>query len=65
MVRLEMKNYSIYHINREDAKISVLSSGKIDKYECLTQGIKFCVNNRLICTSFGQCLLCKNNYSFP
>ena len=25
-----------YHINREAAKISVLSSGKIDKYEYLT-----------------------------
>ena len=25
-----------YDINREAAKISVLSSGKIDKYECLT-----------------------------
>ena len=25
-----------YHVNREDAKISALSSGKIDKYEYLT-----------------------------
>ena len=25
-----------YDINRQAAKISVLSSGKIDKYECLT-----------------------------
>ena len=25
-----------YDINREAAKISALSSGKIDKYECLT-----------------------------
>ena len=25
-----------YDINRETAKISTLSSGKIDKYECLT-----------------------------
>ena len=25
-----------YHINREDAKISALSSGKINKYEYLT-----------------------------
>ena len=25
-----------YSINRETAKISALSSGKIDKYECLT-----------------------------
>ena len=31
MIRLEMKN----NINREAAKISVLSSGKIDKYEYL------------------------------
>ena len=32
MIRLEMKN----NINREAAKISVVSSGKIDKYEYLT-----------------------------
>ena len=25
-----------YDINREAAKVSALSSGKIDKYECLT-----------------------------
>ena len=25
-----------YNINREAAKIGALSSGKIDKYECLT-----------------------------
>ena len=25
-----------YYINRDAAKISALSSGKIDKYECLT-----------------------------
>ena len=25
-----------YHINKETAKVSALSSGKIDKYECLT-----------------------------
>ena len=27
-----------YDINREEAKISALSSGKIDKYEYLTNG---------------------------
>ena len=27
-----------YDINREATKISVLSSGKIDRYECLTGG---------------------------
>ena len=27
-----------YDINREATKISALSSGKIDKYECLTGG---------------------------
>ena len=32
-IRLEMKNYDI---NREAAKLSALSSGKIDKYEYLT-----------------------------
>ena len=32
MIRLEMKNY----INIEAAKLSALSSGKIDKYEYLT-----------------------------
>ena len=36
-IRLEMKNYK-YDINRETAKISALSSGKIDKYEYLTCG---------------------------
>ena len=35
MIRLETKN-SKYDINRESAKISVLSSHKIDKYEYLT-----------------------------
>ena len=35
MIRLEMKNCK-YNINREEAKISTLSSGKIDKYEFLT-----------------------------
>ena len=34
MIRLEMKNYDM--INREAAKISALSSGKIHKYEYLT-----------------------------
>ena len=33
MIRLEMKNYDI---NREAAKTSALSSGKIHKYEYLT-----------------------------
>ena len=33
MIRLELKNCNI---NREAAKISALSSGKIDKYELLT-----------------------------
>ena len=32
-IKLKMKNYDI---NREAAKISALSSGKIDKYEYLT-----------------------------
>ena len=35
MIRLEMKKLQ-YDINREAAEISVLSSGKIDKYEYLT-----------------------------
>ena len=33
MIRLEMKKLQ-YNINREAAKISALSSGKIDKYGC-------------------------------
>ena len=32
MLRLKMKNY----INRKAAKISALSSGNIDQYECFT-----------------------------
>ena len=33
----QIKNEKLqYDINREAAKISALSSGKIDKYECLT-----------------------------
>ena len=32
MIRLEMKNYNMI-LNREAAKISALSSGKIHKYE--------------------------------
>ena len=35
MNRLEDEKLQ-YDINREEAKISALSSGKIDKYECLT-----------------------------
>ena len=35
MIRLEMKKIQ-YDINREAAKISALSSGKIRKYESLT-----------------------------
>ena len=35
MIRLEMKNYNMI-LNREAAKISALSSGKIHKYEYLT-----------------------------
>ena len=35
MIRLKMKNYK-NDINREVAKISALSSSKIDKYEYLT-----------------------------
>ena len=35
MIRLEIKNLR-YDINREAAKISALSSGKIYKYEYLT-----------------------------
>ena len=34
MIRLEIKN--TINVNREDAKISALSSGKINKYEYLT-----------------------------
>ena len=34
MIRLEMKNCNM--INRETAKISALSSGKIHKYEYIT-----------------------------
>ena len=37
MTKLKMKNCELqYDINREAAKISALSSGKIDKYEFLT-----------------------------
>ena len=37
MTKLKMKNCKLqYDINREAAKISALSSGKIDKYEFLT-----------------------------
>ena len=35
MIRLEIKKLQ-YNINREAAKISALSSGKIHKYEYLT-----------------------------
>ena len=35
MIRLEIEKLQ-YDINREAAKISALSSGKIDKYEYLT-----------------------------
>ena len=35
MIRLDMKKLR-YDINKEAAKISALSSGKIDKYEYLT-----------------------------
>ena len=35
MIRLEMKNYNMI-FNREAAKISTLSSGKIRKYEYFT-----------------------------
>ena len=35
MIRLEIKKLQ-YNIKREAAKISTLSSGKIDKYEYLT-----------------------------
>ena len=35
MIRLETKKVQ-YNINREAARISALSSGKIDKYEFLT-----------------------------
>ena len=35
MIRLEIKKLQ-YNINKEVAKISALSSGKIDKYEYLT-----------------------------
>ena len=36
MIRLMTKNFDKYDINREVAKISVLSSGKTNKYEYLT-----------------------------
>ena len=36
MIKLKMKNYEMILINREAAKISTLSSWKIDKYEYLT-----------------------------
>ena len=36
-IRLEMKDLQ-YDINREAAKISALSLGKIDNYEYFTQG---------------------------
>ena len=35
MIRLKIKKLQ-YHINREAANISALSSGKVDKYEYLT-----------------------------
>ena len=36
MIRLEIKKVIKKSINREAAKVSALSSGKIDKYEFLT-----------------------------
>ena len=36
MIRLEMKKRLQYDINREAAKISALSSGKIDKHDYVT-----------------------------
>ena len=36
MINLEMKNYNMILTDREGAKISTLSSGKVDKYEYLT-----------------------------
>ena len=32
----KIKDEKLWYINREEAKISALSSGKIDKYEYLT-----------------------------
>ena len=37
-----------YDINREAAKISALSSGKIDKYECITGEEVFPSNQKQI-----------------
>ena len=53
MIRLEMKNHNmILTEKREAAKISVLSSGKIDKYEYLADEEKITIkskaNNRTI-----------------
>ena len=36
MTKLKMKNTIQCHINREEAEISTLSLGKIDKYEYFT-----------------------------
>ena len=50
-----------YDVNREVAKISGLSSGKIDKYECLTGEKIFPSNQRQIIKQamFGYYLLGK------
>ena len=48
MIRLEIKKLQ-YNINREVAKISALSSAKIDKYEYLTgEEILFSNRNQII-----------------
>ena len=44
MIRLEVKLQ--YHINREAAKISALSSGKTDKYEYLVSDEILLFNHR-------------------
>ena len=46
MIRLEMENYN--NINREAAKISALSSGKIVKYEYLTGEKKLTPDQRRV-----------------
>ena len=50
-----------YEINREAAKISALSSEKIDKYEHLTNKEIFSSNERKIIENLGFHILLKEN----
>ena len=46
MIKSKVKNFNTYGINRETEKISALSSGKFDKYECLTGEEILLINNK-------------------